>query len=46
MNVRVRSMVVAAALLAAGLAPPGLAAQALRVPHTTFTLPNGRRTMG
>jgi len=45
MNVRVRSMVAAAALLAAGLAPPGLAAQALRVPHTTFTLSNGLKVI-
>jgi len=45
MYLRVRSMVATAALLAACLAPPGVAAQTLRVPHTTFTLPNGLKVI-
>ena len=42
---RVRTAACLAALLAACALPTGLAAQALHVPYTTFTLPNGLKVI-
>lgn len=45
MSSRVRTTACLAALLAVCALPAGLAAQALHVPYTTFTLPNGLKVI-